>query len=87
MGDHPAATIPQLGSWTDLKTQSIGDRPLATSPHPGDRLTAERFGRRIARATSRWMMGADAFRPQPISEAESCQRNVEGPEEWRRFDD
>lgn len=75
------------GSWIGLMTQSIGDRPLETSPHPGDRLAAERFGRRIARATARWMMGADAFPPQPISEAESRRRNVDGPEEWRRFDD
>jgi NAD(P)H dehydrogenase (quinone) len=32
-------------------------------------------------------MGADAFPQQPISETESRRRNVDGPDEWRRFDD
>jgi NAD(P)H dehydrogenase (quinone) len=75
------------GSWLGLMTQSIGDRPPEASPHPGDQLAAERFGRRIARVAARWMVGAAAFPPQPISEAESRRRNVAGPEEWRRFDD
>jgi NAD(P)H dehydrogenase (quinone) len=75
------------GSWLGLMTQSISDRSPEVSPHPGDRLAAERFGRHIARATARWMMGAEAFPPQPLSEAESRRRNLAGPEEWRRFED
>lgn len=75
------------GSWLGLITQSVADGSADTAPHPGDRLTAERFGRRIARATSRWMTGAQAFPAQPISEEESRRRNVAGPDEWRRFDD
>jgi NAD(P)H dehydrogenase (quinone) len=75
------------GSWLGLMTQSVADGTDETAPHPGDRLTAERFGRRIARTTSRWMMGAEAFPPQRVSESESRRRNVAGPEEWRRFED
>jgi NAD(P)H dehydrogenase (quinone) len=75
------------GSWLGLMTQSIADGTPETAPHPGDLLTAERFGRRIARTTARWMMGAERFPPQRISESESRRRNVAGPEEWRKFQD
>lgn len=95
VGDQPggnyAATrttdVNLNGSWLGLMTQSIGDNTPENAPHPGDRLTAERFGRRIARTTSRWVLGAAAFPPQPISESESQRRNIAGLEEWRRFDD
>jgi NAD(P)H dehydrogenase (quinone) len=75
------------GSWLGLATQSIGDAAPEDSPHAGDRLTAERFGRRIARTTARWMLGAQAFPAQPVSAAETRRRNIAGVEEWRRFDD
>lgn len=75
------------GAWIGLITQSFGDGTAETAPHPGDLLTAVRFGRRIARTTARWMTGADAYPPQPISEKESRRRNVAGMDEWRRFDD
>ncbi|MFT4436540.1 flavodoxin family protein [Caballeronia sp. 15715] len=75
------------GAWLGLIAQSFGDGTPENAPHPGDLLTAERFGRRIARATARWMMGAEAFPPQPVSESESRRRNVAGMQEWRRFDD
>jgi NAD(P)H dehydrogenase (quinone) len=71
------------GAWLGLITQSISDEAEENSPHPGDRLTAERFGRRIARTTSRWMLGAEAFPSQRISEVESQRRNIAGLEEWR----
>ncbi|HEY0757918.1 MAG TPA: flavodoxin family protein [Acidisarcina sp.] len=95
VGDQPggnfAATrstdVNLNGSWLGLMTQSIADGNPETAPYPGDLLTAERFGRRIARTTSRWMLGADQFPPQPISESESRRRNIVGMDEWRRFDD
>jgi NAD(P)H dehydrogenase (quinone) len=75
------------GAWLGLITQSFGDGTAENAPHQGDRLTAERFGRRIARTTSRWMMGAEAFPVQPVSEDEAHRRNLAGQDEWRRFDD
>lgn len=71
------------GSWLGLMSQSLPDGDADTSPYPGDRLTAERFGRRIARATERWMAGAADYPPQPVSEAEARRRNAAGPDEWR----
>jgi len=75
------------GSWLGLATQSIGDAAPEDSLHAGDRLTAERFGRRIARTASRWRLGAQAFPAQPVSAAETRRRNIAGLDEWRRFDD
>jgi len=75
------------GSWLGLATQSIGDASPEDSPHVGDRLTAERFGRRIARTASRWMSGAQVFPAQPVSASETRRRNSVGADEWRRFDD
>lgn len=75
------------GSWLGLMSQSVADGTAENAPHQGDRLTAERFGRRIARTTARWMTGVEAYPPQPVSENESRRRNIAGPDEWRRFDD
>jgi NAD(P)H dehydrogenase (quinone) len=75
------------GSWLGLMTQSISDGDKETAPYPGDRLSAERFGCRIARATARWMIGAAAYPAQPITEGEARRRNIAGPDEWRRSDD
>lgn len=85
--DSRVSDVNLNGSWLGLITQSIADGNSETAPHPGDRLTAERFGRRIARATSRWMAGAQAYPPQRMTEAEAHRRNLTGPEEWRLFDD
>ncbi len=75
------------GAWLGLIAQSFNDGTTETAPHAGDRLTAERFGRRIARVTTRWMAAAQDFPPQPIGDAEARRRNLAGPDEWRRFDD
>ncbi len=75
------------GSWLGLMTQSYGDGTAETAPHPGDLLTSQRFGRRIARTTARWTLGATAFPALPVSESESRRRNIAGPAEWDRFDD
>jgi NAD(P)H dehydrogenase (quinone) len=74
------------GSWLGLMSQSISDGDEESAPHPGDRFSAERFGWRVARATTRWLMGAQAYPAQPITESESRRRNIAGPDEWRRFD-
>lgn len=95
VGDQPGGNysasrftdVNVLGSWLGLMTQSFADGTPETAPHPGDLLTAERFGRRIARVTARWMTSAEAFPPQRISERESRRRNIAGPEEWRKFGD
>lgn len=75
------------GSWLGLIAQSFPDGTSETAPHPGDLLTAERFGRRIARTTARWMTAAETYPVQKISESESRRRNLAGMDEWRRFDD
>jgi NAD(P)H dehydrogenase (quinone) len=94
VGDQPGgnftATRPTdvnlSGSWLGLMTQSYVDGRPEIAPHPGDLVTAERFGLRIARATARWAMGAAAFPPQPVSESESRRRNIAGLAEWSKFE-
>ncbi|MGF6492091.1 NAD(P)H dehydrogenase (quinone) [Luteibacter sp. 621] len=89
-GNHVASKYTDVnvnGSWLGLSAQSFGDGTPETAPHPGDRLTAERFGRRIARTTARWMMGNAAYPAQRVSEEESRRRNIAGMDEWQRFDD
>mgnify|MGYP001046457775 FL=1 len=75
------------GSWLGLMTQSLNDGTAENAPHPGDRLSAERFGRRVARATARWAVGADQFPSQRIDAQENRRRNLAGIAEWRQFDD
>jgi len=75
------------GSWLGLMTQSVADGSAQDAPHQGDRLTAERFGRRIARTAARWVLGTEAFPVQPVSEQETHRRNLVGHSEWLRFDD
>jgi NAD(P)H dehydrogenase (quinone) len=75
------------GSWLGLMTQSLNDLLVENAPHPGDRLSAERFGRRVARATARWAVGADQFPSQRIDAQENRRRNLAGIAEWRQFDD
>jgi NAD(P)H dehydrogenase (quinone) len=85
--DSRVTDINVNGSWLGLITQSVADGTPENAPHLGDRHTAERFGRRIARTTARWMQGAQTFPPQPIAESEARRRNVAGLDEWRQFDD
>jgi NAD(P)H dehydrogenase (quinone) len=75
------------GSWLGLMTQSLNDLLVENAPHPGDRLSAERFGRRVARATARWTVGADQHPSWRIDIQENRRRNLAGIEEWRKFDD
>jgi NAD(P)H dehydrogenase (quinone) len=95
VGDPPGGNFTQgsfsnvnvNGSWLGLIAQSLADGTSESAPHPGDRLTAERFGRRIARVAARWEMGEEAFPPLRISEKEARRRNLAGLDEWRRFAD
>jgi NAD(P)H dehydrogenase (quinone) len=82
-----ATDVNLSGSWLGLMTQSYGDGTPETAPHPGDLLTPERFGHRIARVTARWATGAEAFPPQRVSESESRRRNIAGISEWRAAKD
>lgn len=75
------------GSWLGFMSQSFPDGTDETSPHPGDRLSAERFGKRVARVTARWMVAAKQFPVNYISEHEARRRNIGGLDEWRKFDD
>jgi NAD(P)H dehydrogenase (quinone) len=51
--------INQLGSWLGLMAQSNGDQGPELAPSQGDRLTAERFGQRVARITKRRREGGE----------------------------
>lgn len=51
--------INRLGSWLGLMGQSKGDQGPELAPSPGDRVTAERHGRRVARIAKRWKEGGD----------------------------
>ncbi|MAY74651.1 MAG: NADPH-dependent FMN reductase [Phycisphaerae bacterium] len=46
----------RLGGWLGMMAQSDNAPPDQTPP-PEDRLTAERFGARVAEATARWVRG------------------------------
>jgi multimeric flavodoxin WrbA len=46
--------INRLGSWLGVMGQSNGDQGPDLAPSQGDRLTAERHGRRVARIARRW---------------------------------
>jgi NAD(P)H dehydrogenase (quinone) len=88
--DSTTDDVNQLGSWLGLMTQSPasvdGDESKGFASE-GDQVTAERFGRRIARVAHRWALGAQAFPPLPLPEEEARRRNQTGISEWRRFDD
>ena len=51
--------VNRLGSWLGLMGQSNGDQGPELAPSQGDRITAERHGRRVARITKRWKDGGD----------------------------
>lgn len=44
----------RLGSWIGAMGQSNGDHGPDLAPSPGDLLTAERLGKRLAEVTARW---------------------------------
>jgi NAD(P)H dehydrogenase (quinone) len=46
--------VNRLGSWLGVMSQSNGDQGPDLSPSEGDRKTAERHGRRVARIAKRW---------------------------------
>jgi NAD(P)H dehydrogenase (quinone) len=88
--DSTPDDVNQLGSWLGLMTQSPspadGD-PTKGFASAGDLLTAERFGRRVARVASRWATGAASHPPLSFAEGESRRRDRAGLDEWRTFDD
>jgi multimeric flavodoxin WrbA len=46
--------VNRLGSWLGVMSQSNGDQGPELAPSEGDRKTAERHGRRVARIARRW---------------------------------
>jgi len=46
--------VNRLGSWLGVMGQSNGDQGPDLAPSEGDRVTAERHGRRVARIARRW---------------------------------
>ena len=46
--------VNRLGSWLGVMSQSNGDQGPDLAPSAGDRKTAERHGRRVARIAKRW---------------------------------
>jgi NAD(P)H dehydrogenase (quinone) len=88
--DSTQDDVNHLGSWLGLMTQSPaaadGDETKGFASE-GDLLTAERFGRRVARVAARWASGREAFPPIPLAESEARRRDQAGLAEWRRFAD
>ena len=61
--------VNRLGSWLGLMSQSNGDQGPEFAPSTGDRITAERHGRRVARIARRWKEGGPyeiEYIPDPI---------------------
>jgi NAD(P)H dehydrogenase (quinone) len=50
--------VNRLGSWMGVMGQSNADQGPELAPSQGDRVTAERHGRRVAQIACRWMEGA-----------------------------
>jgi len=51
--------INRLGSWVGVMSQSNGDQEADLAPPEGDRLTAERHGRRVAAMARHWKREGD----------------------------
>jgi NAD(P)H dehydrogenase (quinone) len=74
VGDHPGNNwsggsvddVNRLGSWLGAMGQSNGDQGIDVAPSQGDRLTAERLGRRVAGVTLRWL-GRGTYQTERIS--------------------
>lgn len=68
LGDPPANNwsggtrndLNRLGSFVGVMGQSDGDGPQETNPSEGDRLTARRYGKRIALVTRKFLRESDA---------------------------
>lgn len=88
--DSSKDDVNHLGSWLGLMTQSPaaaeGDETGGFAS-AGDLLTAERFGRRVARSARRWMLGAQAIPTHRLAEGEARRRDQTGLAEWRRHND
>jgi NAD(P)H dehydrogenase (quinone) len=57
--------VNRLGSWLGAMGQSNGDQGPELTPSQGDRLTAERLGKRVAGVTQRWM-GVGSYQTERI---------------------
>ena len=60
--------VNRLGSWLGLMSQSNGDQGPDLAPSQGDRITAERHGRRVALIARRWKDGC-AYETEFIRES------------------
>jgi NAD(P)H dehydrogenase (quinone) len=60
--------VNRLGSWLGVMSQSNGDQDATLAPPPSDRITGERYGRRIALIAKRWMIGSEAYQTDYIRE-------------------
>jgi multimeric flavodoxin WrbA len=56
--------VNRLGSWLGLMSQSHADLGPEKAGSRGDRVTAERYGERIARLTQRWVNGVPYETPR-----------------------
>jgi NAD(P)H dehydrogenase (quinone) len=98
VGDQPGGNrvdstnedVNQLGSWLGLMTHApsaMEGSDAKGSVSEGDLLTAERFGRRIARTALRWKLGAAAYPTFPLAISETRRRDRAGLAEWRTHND
>jgi NAD(P)H dehydrogenase (quinone) len=60
--------INRLGSWMGVMSQSNGDQDATIAPPMSDRQTGERYGKRVALITKRWIEGASAYQTEYIRE-------------------
>jgi NAD(P)H dehydrogenase (quinone) len=60
--------INRLGSWLGVMSQSNGDQDATLAPPQNDRITGERYGRRVALIAKRWVEGPDAYQTEYIRE-------------------
>ncbi|MGH6835482.1 MAG: flavodoxin family protein [Candidatus Acidiferrales bacterium] len=91
VGDPPANNwsrgsredLNRLGSWIGVMGQSNADESPDTAPTEGDRLTARRYGKRIAEATQQWV-GETRYPIQRIEEGEFRMNQARYKEEVRQ---
>jgi NAD(P)H dehydrogenase (quinone) len=60
--------INRLGTWLGMMSQSNGDQDANLAPPQSDRVTGERYGRRVALVTKRWIEGPSAYQTEYIRE-------------------
>ena len=51
-----------------MMSQSDGDRDVTQAPPMSDRITGERYGRRVALVSKRWIEGPSAYPTEYIRE-------------------